>query len=50
MNWDIPWYSITDTFDADFGVDEWHGHNVVIRDGDDIFRIYFINGRGDEAM
>lgn len=50
MNWDIPWYTITDTFDADFGVDEWHGRNVFIRDGDGIFRTYFINGRGDEAM
>lgn len=50
MGWDMPWYTITDSFDADFGVDEWHGHNVFIRDGDGIFRAYFINGRGDEAM
>jgi hypothetical protein len=33
-----------------FGVDEWHGHNAFIRDGERIFRTYFINGRGDEAM
>ena len=46
----MPWYTITDSFDADFGVDEWHGHNVFIRDGDRIFRTYFINSRGDEAM
>ena len=51
MGWeDIPWYTITDTFDADFGVDEWHGHNAFIRDGERIFRTYFINSRGDEAM
>jgi predicted dithiol-disulfide oxidoreductase (DUF899 family) len=50
MNWEIPWYTITDSFDADFGVDEWHGHNAFIRDGERIFRTYFINGRGDEAM
>ena len=51
MGWEmIPWYSITDSFDADFGVDEWHGHNVFIRDGGRIFRTYFINNRGDEAM
>jgi predicted dithiol-disulfide oxidoreductase (DUF899 family) len=31
-------------------VDEWHGHNAFIRDGDKIFRTYFINGRGDEMM
>ncbi|WP_158883804.1 DUF899 domain-containing protein [Rhodanobacter sp. L36] len=46
----IPWYTITDSFDADFGVDEWHGHNAFIRDGDRVFRTCFINGRGDEAM
>ena len=50
MGWDMPWYTITDSFDADFGVDEWHGHNAFIRDGDRIFRTYFINNRGDEAM
>ena len=50
MGWTIPWYTITDGFDADFGVDQWHGHNVFIRDGDRVFRTYFINNRGDEAM
>ena len=50
MGWDIPWYTITDSFDADFGVDEWHGHNVFVRDGESIFRTYFINNRGDEQM
>jgi predicted dithiol-disulfide oxidoreductase (DUF899 family) len=50
MGWDMPWYSITDRFDADFGVDEWHGHNVFFRDGERVFRTYFINSRGDEAM
>jgi predicted dithiol-disulfide oxidoreductase (DUF899 family) len=50
MGWTMPWYTITDDFDKDFGVDEWHGHNVFIRDGDRVFRTYFINNRGDEAM
>jgi predicted dithiol-disulfide oxidoreductase (DUF899 family) len=51
MGWEkIPWYTMTDSFDTDFGVDEWHGHNVLFRDGDKVFRTYFINGRGDEAM
>ena len=51
MGWEhIPWYTITDDFDADFGVDEWHGTNAFIRDGDRIFRTYFINARGDEAL
>jgi predicted dithiol-disulfide oxidoreductase (DUF899 family) len=50
MGWTMPWYSLTDDFDADFGVDQWHGHNVFIRDGERIYRTYFINVRGDEAM
>ena len=29
MGWQlIPWYTITDDFDKDFGVDEWHGTNA----------------------
>ena len=50
MGWTMPWYTMTDGFDADFGVDEWHGTNAFIRDGDRVFRTYFINNRGDEAM
>ena len=50
MGWEMPWYIITDSFDADFGVAEWHGHNAFIRDGERVFRTYFINSRGDEAM
>ena len=50
MGWKMPWYTLTDSFDTDFGVNEWHGHNVFIRVGDQVFRTYFINNRGDEAM
>ena len=50
MGWKFPWYTIADSFDKDFGVDEWHGHNVFFRDGDKVFRTYFINNRGDEAL
>jgi predicted dithiol-disulfide oxidoreductase (DUF899 family) len=51
MGWEhIPWYTITDDFDADFGVDEWHGTNAFLREGDSIYRTYFVNARGDEAM
>ena len=50
MDWKMPWYTITDSFDADFGVDEWHGTNAFIRDGERIFRTYFVNNRGDEQM
>jgi predicted dithiol-disulfide oxidoreductase (DUF899 family) len=50
MGWEIPWYTLTDDFDADFGVGEWHGTNAFFRDGERTFRTYFVNNRGDEAM
>ena len=50
MDWKMPWYTITDSFDKDFGVDEWHGHNVFIQEDGRIFRTYWINNRGDEAL
>ncbi|KMO79384.1 hypothetical protein BST22_23905 [Mycolicibacterium chubuense] len=58
MGWNIPWYTMIPgedgMFDVDFGVDEWHGTNAFIRrpgpDGDEIFRTYFVNNRGDEAF
>jgi len=50
MGWQMPWYTITDGFDADFGVAEWHGTNAFIREGEKIFRTYFIASRGDEQM
>ena len=44
MGWtDVPWYTIcTERFSTDFGVDEWFGLNVFLRDGDDIYRTYFL--------
>ncbi|ROS32211.1 DUF899 domain-containing protein [Amycolatopsis thermoflava] len=50
MGWMMPWYTILDDFDTDFGVAEYHGTNAFIRDGDRVFRTYFVNNRGDEAM
>jgi predicted dithiol-disulfide oxidoreductase (DUF899 family) len=51
MGWEqIPWYTLTDDFDADFGVGEWHGTNAFLRDGEKIYRTYLVNNRGDEAM
>jgi predicted dithiol-disulfide oxidoreductase (DUF899 family) len=50
MGWAVPWYTIVDDFDADFDVDEWHGTNAFLRDGDRIFRTYHVDKRGDEAM
>ncbi len=50
MEWDMPWVTVTDSFDADFGVDEWHGTNVFIRVNGKIYRTYFVKSRGDEQM
>jgi predicted dithiol-disulfide oxidoreductase (DUF899 family) len=51
MGWEfIPWFTIAGDFDKEFGVNEWHGTNAFIRDGDRVFRTYFINNRGDEQM
>jgi predicted dithiol-disulfide oxidoreductase (DUF899 family) len=48
----IPWYEIPDAseFDTDFDVREWHGTNAFIREGDEIYRTYFVDSRGDEKM
>jgi predicted dithiol-disulfide oxidoreductase (DUF899 family) len=51
MGWQIPWYTMVDDFDKDHGVDEWHGTNAFYRDDEgQVFRTYFINGRGDEGL
>jgi predicted dithiol-disulfide oxidoreductase (DUF899 family) len=52
MGWGhIPWYTLTDGFDEDHDVGEWHGTNAFIRDDEGrIFRTYFIDARGDEQM
>ena len=54
MGWDLPWYTIVPgeegAFDIDFGVDEWHGTNAFITDGERVYRTYFINNRGDEVF
>jgi predicted dithiol-disulfide oxidoreductase (DUF899 family) len=49
MGWDeIPWCTTRDDFSEDFGVDEYFGLNVFIRDGGDVFRTYFTNARSAE--
>jgi predicted dithiol-disulfide oxidoreductase (DUF899 family) len=51
MGWEMPWYTLTDDFDLDFGVDEWHGTNAFYRDDENrIYRTYFTDKRGDEAL
>lgn len=51
MGWTIPWYTlIGNDFSRDFGVEEWFGINVFLRDGDDVYRTYFVNGPSLEAV
>src|SRR3954470_11252616 len=50
MGWATPWYTITDSFDADFGVAEWYGTNAFIRDENNVSRTYLINDREPEPM
>jgi predicted dithiol-disulfide oxidoreductase (DUF899 family) len=49
MGWTFPWYTTLDDFSEDFGVAEWHGTNVFLRDDQNrIYRTYFVDARGDE--
>lgn len=44
MGWtDIPWYTIrTESFTEDFGAKDWFALNVFLRDGNDIYRTYYL--------
>lgn len=44
MGWSrLPWYTIrTDSFVEDFGTTEWFALNVFLRDGEDVYRTYFL--------
>ena len=50
MGWDVPWYTTLDDFSADVGVSEYWGVNVFLRDGEDIYRSFFANGRAAEDL
>jgi predicted dithiol-disulfide oxidoreductase (DUF899 family) len=55
MGWTMPWYSSAGSdFNVDFGVTtdrgETFGLSVFLRDGDDVYRTYFTNRRGVEAL
>jgi predicted dithiol-disulfide oxidoreductase (DUF899 family) len=55
MGWAIPWYSSSESdFNDDFEVTtpkgETFGLSVFLRDGDNVYRTYFTNGRGVEAL
>jgi predicted dithiol-disulfide oxidoreductase (DUF899 family) len=55
MGWPYPWYSSEGTdFNKDFGLTtdkgENYGLSVFIHDGKDVYRTYFTDGRGVEAL
>ncbi len=55
MGWSQPWYSSAGSdFNADFGLStsegETYGLSVFLRDRNRIFRTYFTDGRGVEAL
>ena len=51
MGWQVPFYSsLGNEFAADCGTAEGFGLSVFLRDGDRVFRTYFTNNRGVEAI
>jgi predicted dithiol-disulfide oxidoreductase (DUF899 family) len=55
MGWTFPWLSSAGTdFNTDFGLStpqgETFGLSVFLRDGDEVYRTYFTNGRGVETL
>lgn len=51
MGWSLPFFTLVgDEFSVDFDVSEMFGFNVFIRDGEQVYRTYFVNGRGGEAI
>ena len=55
MGWPYPWYSSEGTdFNKDFGrttdKEEKYGLSVFIQDGKDVYRTYFTDARGIEAL
>jgi predicted dithiol-disulfide oxidoreductase (DUF899 family) len=55
MGWSMPWFSSSRSdFNDDFGLStpqgETFGLSVFLRDGKTVYRTYFTNGRGVEAL
>lgn len=51
MGWTVPWYSSAGTdFYADLGQGEGFALNVFLRDGEDVYRTYTVEGRGVERL
>jgi predicted dithiol-disulfide oxidoreductase (DUF899 family) len=51
MGWTTSWYSSHgSTFNDDLGLGGGFGLSVLLRDGDEVFRTYFTNGRGVDRL
>jgi predicted dithiol-disulfide oxidoreductase (DUF899 family) len=55
MGWGLPWLSSSESdFNVDFGLSrddgETFGLSVCLRDGANVYRTYFVAGRGVEAL
>lgn len=50
MDWYIPWYSTTDSFNPDFLDNHSHGLNVFLQDSGNIYHTYFSSERGLEGL
>lgn len=51
MGWTVPWYSSAGSgFHDDLGLGEGFSLDVFLRDGDDVYRTYMIDGRGTEKL
>jgi predicted dithiol-disulfide oxidoreductase (DUF899 family) len=50
MDWDIPVYSTTDSFNPDMLGTESHGLTIFLQDSGIIYRTYFSTGRGLESL
>jgi predicted dithiol-disulfide oxidoreductase (DUF899 family) len=51
MGWTLPWLSLAgNDFNDDCGVTNGFGLSVFLRDGEEVFRTYFMSGRGVEAL
>jgi predicted dithiol-disulfide oxidoreductase (DUF899 family) len=55
MGWTLPWLSSSESdFNVDFGLSrddgETFGLSVCLRDGANVYRTYFVAGRGVEAL
>jgi predicted dithiol-disulfide oxidoreductase (DUF899 family) len=51
MGWRVPWYSSASSdLYADMGLGDGFAVHVFLRDGDDVYRTYMIDGRGTEKL